>query len=113
MAWRLKTVGTALNKLKKAREGALASGNLGAFGAFGVGMGQLRDLALSTQQILEKIQESAASHQITDEQDVAGLELMEKSGAALLSAMREIKNLGPIDVIAEDDIRKMAEFQGH
>lgn len=100
-------MGNALNRLKKAREGAVASGNLGAFAAFQIPMEALRDASISTEDVLNRMVEVVGGGNITEEQDVAGMELMGKSGARLLGAFQELHNLGPVKLLSDEEVNKM------
>lgn len=107
-------VGNAFNRLKKAREQAIGDGAtagkfLEAFGSFGIGLGDLKNSATSTEEIMDRIRGASAAHPITAEEDVAGMELMGKSGARMLSALEQIHNLGPIKVISKEDIEQLHE----
>ena len=102
-------IGNAFNRLKKAREGAITKGDVGGFGAFGIGMSELKYQALSMQQIMEKIRASATSHPITDQEDVAGMELMGRSGAKLLSVLQKVHELGPIPLISKENLDTLHE----
>jgi hypothetical protein len=103
-------MGSAFDRLKKAREEAIASGNVGAFGIFGLGMEELKNTAITTEQVMEKMSGVLVAHPITDREDVAGMELMGKSGARILSAMQELKNLGPVHLIQHEDIERIQEY---
>jgi hypothetical protein len=100
-------IGNSMNKLKKAREAAIAKGDVGGFGAFGIGMDELKNTALSTEQIMDRMREAANSHPITDAEDVAGMELMGRSGAKILSAMQQIQEIGPIKLIDAESIETL------
>ena len=102
-------LGSALFQLEKARVQAVASGDLGGFAKFAVPMEALRDATISTQQVLERMIEVAGSGTITEEQDVAGMELMGKSGAKLLAAFQELHNLGPVTLLSEEEVQRMNE----
>lgn len=102
-------MGNALNKLKKARAGAVASGDLGGFREFLIPMEALKDATISTEQVLERMIEVAGGSSITEAQDVAGMELMGKSGARILSAFTELHDLGPVTLLKDDEIDKMHE----
>ena len=102
-------LGSALFQLEKARVQAVASGDLGGFAKFQVPMEALRDATISTQQVLERMIEVAGSGTITEEQDVAGMELMGKSGAKLLAAFQELHNLGPVTLLSEEEVQRMNE----
>lgn len=102
-------IGNALNRLKKAREKAISEGDTGAFGSFGISLYDLNNQAISTEEIMDRMRAKASEGPITDEQDVAGMELMGRSGAKVLSAMQAIHELGPIPVIADEDIRRLHE----
>lgn len=103
--------GNALNRLKKAREGAIKEGNVGAFGAFGIGLADLRDQAIDTQDILNAIMATVAGRRITDSEDAAAMELMGKSGAKVLSAFQELSKLGPVKLISKEDLDTMHEVE--
>jgi hypothetical protein len=102
-------IGNALNKLKKAREAAIAKGEVGGFGAFGIGMAELKDGAIETEGIMDRMRANASAHPITDQEDVAGMELMGRSGAKVLSAMQEIHEMGPIKVISKEQVEQLHE----
>jgi hypothetical protein len=102
-------IGNAFNRLKKAREGAVAKGDVGGFGAFGISMEELKNSALSTEDIMSKIRAASEGHPITDAEDVAGMELMGRSGAKVLSAMEQLSNLGPVHLIPKEDIDNLHE----
>ena len=103
-------IGNAFNKLKKARDIAIGTGALGGFAAFNIPMAALKDAAITTEQILERMV-SVTANGITDAQDVAGMELMGKSGAKILSAFRELHELGPVTLIGNEEIDKMHQLQ--
>lgn len=100
-------VGNALAKLKKARAAAVESGDLGGFAKLGVPMEALRDASISTEQVLERMMEVAGGANITDEQDVAAMELMGKSGAGLLSVFQELHDLGPVTLLKDEEVEHM------
>ena len=102
-------MGAALNRLKKARAEAVKSGNLGGFAEFQIPMEALRDASISTEQILERMIEVAGSSDITNEQDVAGMDLMGKSGAKILSAFQQLHDLGPVSLLKDEEIERMHE----
>lgn len=102
-------MGNALNRLKKARQEAVSGGKLGGFGEFQVPMEALKDASITTEQILERMIEVAGGANITDAQDVAGMELMGKSGARLLSAFQELHDLGPVSLLKDDEVERMHE----
>jgi len=109
-------IGTAFNKLKKAREEAIGGGPtagkfLEAFGQFGIGMEELKNQSVSVEEIMQRIREASAMHPITTEEDVAGMELMGRSGAKVLSAMEQLHNLGPVHLIAGEDIEHIHEAE--
>lgn len=102
-------IGNAFNKLKKAREEAVESGKIGGFGAFGINMADLRNAGIATRDIMDAIRASSSGHRITDEEDVAGMELMGKSGAKILSAMQQLSQLGPVKLINKEDVEALHE----
>lgn len=102
-------IGNAFNRLKKAREGAITKDDVGSFGAFGIGMEELKNQALSTQDIMDKMREASEGHPITDSEDVAGMALMGRSGAKVLSAMEQLNALGPVHLIPKEDIDNLHE----
>lgn len=104
-------VGNAMNRLKKAREAAISKGEVGGFGVFGLGMADIKNQALDAEGILMRMREAAAGHPLTDQEDVAGMELMGKSGAKILSVMEQLNNLGPVHLIPKDDIDNIHEAE--
>lgn len=106
---RAEDIGTALVKLKKAREEAVESGSLGGFKEFGISMEALRDASISTEQILRRMAEVTSGGLVTEAQDVAGMELMGKSGARILAAFDELHKLGPVKLIDDDTVAKLDE----
>jgi hypothetical protein len=104
-------IGNAFNRLKKARAAAASSGDIGGFAEFGIGMKDLRDASITTEQIMDRMRAAVGTEPITDAEDVAGMELMGKSGAKVLSAMNEIAQLGPVNLISEEQIDELAEAQ--
>lgn len=107
-------IGNAMNKLKKAREDALSGSATSiktrdAFGTFGVGIDDLNDKALTTEDIMDRIRDNASGHPITDKEDAEGMVLMGRGGAKVLSAMQEIHDLGPVHMIDKEDIEKLHE----
>jgi hypothetical protein len=102
-------IGNALNRLKRARDKAVSSGSLGGFAEFQVPMAALKDATITTEQVLERMIEVAGGENITDAQDVAGMELMGKSGAKILSAFQALHDLGPVTLLKDEEVEKMHE----
>jgi hypothetical protein len=102
-------IGNAFNKIKKAREAAVGGNKLGGFGEFEIPMEALRDASISTEQVLERMVEVAGEANLTDSQDVAAMELMGKSGAKILSAFKELHELGPVKLLSDEEVQKMSD----
>jgi len=100
-------IGNALNRVKKARSEAVEKGVLGGFAEFGISMEALRNSTLTTEQVLERMVEVAGGGRIKDAQDVAGMELMGKSGARILSAFEQLHKLGPVSLMKPNQVEEM------
>ncbi len=104
-------MGNAMNRLKKAKEEALAKGDPGGFSAFGITMSDLADKTQDASATMQQMQQFTSGHPITQEQDVVAMELMGRGGAKILSAMQEINKLGPISLIGKDEIENLHEVE--
>lgn len=104
-------VGNAMNRLKKARAAAVEKQDAGAFAEFGISLAALNTEAISTEEIMDRIRASTAGRPITDSEDVAGMELMGRSGARILSALQQIHELGQIKVIDQESIEQIHEAE--
>jgi hypothetical protein len=75
-------------------------------------MDVLKDKTITTEQIMERLLNVTGGGQsITDEQDVAGMELMARSGAKILSAMQELKTMGPINMLTSEQVEQISQAE--
>jgi hypothetical protein len=99
-------VGNSFNRLKKAREGAIAGdkASIEAFGALGVSMEMVRDRSKELADITATISGNLSGREITDSEDAAAMDLFSKSGAKMLSVIQNLQKVGKIKLISKEDI---------
>jgi hypothetical protein len=106
-------VGNSFNRLKKARESAVAGdkASIEAFGELGVAMEMVEDRSKSLSDITARMSEHLAGREITDPEDVAAMELFSRSGAKMVSVIQNLKEAGKIKLIDHQDIEEISQAE--
>jgi hypothetical protein len=102
-------VGNSFNRLKKARESAIAGdkASIEAFGALGVSMEMVRDRSKELSDITERMSTHLAGRSIADYEDAAAMDLFSKSGAKMVSVIQNLKEAGTIKLIDQQEIEEV------
>ncbi len=100
-------IGKAFLQLKRKREEAIEKNSVGDFGKFGMGMETLKDSTKEATDLMAMMGQAGLDHPLTDSEQVAAIELMGKAGSKTFAALQELQSLGPVKLIAQEDIEKL------
>ncbi len=100
---------TALLHLKRSREAAIG-GDIGAienFGRLGISLDEIKDKTLSALDIIGRMYDRIGDTPVVDSMSVAAMELLGKKGDHILTIFKDLKELGPIQMMSPEELDRI------